>query len=527
MAIAISESGLGTRCENPATGELLGYSPLHQPEDVKQAILSARQAQKAWAQLSIRERAGRLQPIQRYLVENADALVDIITRDNGKVRNDALASEVLHAALAITYYTKNAHKFLRPKSLKSGNIFLSFKRSTLRRVPYGVIGVISPWNYPFNIPFSTVIMGLLAGNAVIMKTASETQLVGLALKQAIASADLPDDLFHYVNLPGKIAGAAFLDNGIDKLFFTGSVGVGKLLVAKSAETLTPLCLELGGNDPMIVCEDADLERAVAGAVYNGFQNCGQSCGGVERVYVHEKVYHAFLELLKQKTESLSVGYDLYGAMDMGAMTTQKQLETVQSHIREAIEQGAMIYAQSPVPKDPYLRNFIPAVVLTQVTHQMRVMREETFGPVVAVMPFKTVSEAIALANDSSLGLSASVWSKSPQKAKRIAHEIQVGAVMLNDHLTSHALPETPWGGFKESGTGRTHGQIGFDEMTQPQVIVRDVLPFVKKNVWWYPYSPVVYQGLKGFLQAVASRRFTSRLVGVFRLLKILPRMFQA
>jgi len=515
-----------TPITNPATGELLGHSPRHSAADVKTAIAKSRAAQPAWAALPLE---GRLRPVGRvrdYLLAHADVLAAEISADGGKVRVDAMATEVVPAVLAVSYYLKKAPEFLRPRPCGPGSLLLPHKRSWIVRQPYGVMGIISPWNYPFAIPFSEIIKALLAGNTAVVKTASETQLVGLRLEACFRAGGFPEDVFRYVNLPGREAGEAMLEGGVDKLLFTGSTAVGKSLMAKAAERLTPLVLELGGKDPMIVCEDADLERAAGGAVWAGLSNSGQSCGAVERVYVLERVYEAFLEILKKKIEALRVGLDRDFEVDMGCMTTDHQFRMVEEHVADALAKGAVVFAKSAVPDDPGLRRFLPAMVLTNVHHGMRIMREETFGPVLGVMKVRDEDEAVALANDSSFGLTASVWSRNRRRAERLAARLRAGAVMINDHMMSHGLPETPWGGFKESGIGRTHGRIGFDEMTQPQVIVDDRLPFVKKNMWWPPYDAAVYRGLRGFIEALHGRGLVRRWKGLKAGLRIVPRFFK-
>ncbi len=509
---------------NPATGSEIGCSPLHTTADLKEMIRKARAVQPRWAALPVGKRITFFYEVQSWLMRHLDELAQTISADNGKLQMDALTAEVLPAVMAASYYIRKANRLLRDKSTGFSNIAFINKRTKVRRAPYGVLGIISPWNYPFSIAFSEVLMGLLSGNAVILKTASETQAVGLALKEAIEAADLPDGLFQFINLPGREAGPAFLNNGIDKLFFTGSVPVGKTLMRMAAETLTPVNLELGGNDAMIVCEDANLERAVSGAIWAGFSNAGQSCGGIERIYVQEKVYQPFLELLKTEIEKLRLGTGMDA--DMGAMTTERQIKSVRKQVDEALSAGATLYAQSALPQNGVLKNMIPAMVLTNVTHRMDVMRDETFGPVVGVMPFKTSQEAIALANDSYLGLTASVWAKDRKKAKKMARQIQAGAVTINDHLMSHGLPDTSWGGFKQSGIGRTHGAQGFMEMTQPQMIVDDWLSGLKKNLWWQPYDKSVYEGLKGLLHGLYGPGFFKRIRGLYALLKIVPKMFK-
>ena len=331
------ESQNQTICRNPATGEILGYSSLNDIKELPQIMAKARVAQASWEKLPVRTRVKYMIRVRDYLAENAEEIAELISRDNGKTRIDALVTEVLPAIMAVDYYAKHAERFLRQKKIPFGNILLLNKRSSIVRVSYGVISVISPWNYPFSIPFSEVVMGILAGNAVLLKTATETQMVGRKLEECFLAARLPEGIFTYVNIPGRLAGSAFLNNGIDKLFFTGSVTVGKMLMREAAETLTPLVLELGGNDAMLVCEDADLHRAVMGAIWAGFSNCGQSCGGVERIYVHEKIYKSFLARLKDKVESLRVGYDKDFNQDLGVMTTERQVTIVKNHIEDALE----------------------------------------------------------------------------------------------------------------------------------------------------------------------------------------------
>ena len=515
-----------TESINPATGEILGETPVHSVDELKHMIQKAREAQKEWRNYTVKQRAKFLRPTGEYLVEHAAEIAEIISRDNGKARVDALLSDVINAIISMKYYCKHAQKFLKDKKLSAGNLLLVNKHSKIVRVPFGVVGIISPWNYPFAIPFHEIIMGLLAGNAIIFKTATETQMVGKAINEAIDKAHLPEGLFAYVNMPGRVAGDAFLENGINKIFFTGSVPVGKYLMRKASETLTPVSLELGGNDPIIVCEDADPHRAASGTLWAGFTNAGQTCGGVERVYVHKNIYDEYMAILKEKIENLRVGYDTDFNVDMGAMTTTYQIEVVKAHVEDALKKGAKIFAQSHVPNDPNLHNFLPAMVLTDVNHDMLLMQEETFGPVVGVMKVNDMDEGIRLANDSVMGLTASVWSRNSRKAEKIARQIQAGAVMINDHLVSHGMAETPWGGFKQSGIGRTHGELGLLEMTEPQVIVHDRLFFAKKDMWWHPYGKQLYDRLLGAVEFLYAKSFSERIEGLLKVMKLLPRVFE-
>lgn len=510
---------------NKATGEKLGSFKIDSADTLVKTIEKARIAQIEWEKVPLKKRADLIKNLSRIICERCDEIAQTISKDNGKTRVDAIVTEILPTAMSASYYAKKAKKFLKTRYLKPGSILLSNKISQIKRVPFGVVGIISPWNYPFAIPFSEVVMALLAGNTVILKTAGETQLVGNILKEVFESAGFPENVFNYVNVEGKVAGDTLLENKIDKLFFTGSVPVGKYLMSKASQTLTPVSLELGGNDAALVCKDADIKRTADGIIWAGFQNAGQSCGGVERVYVDEDIYDDFLEVLKLKVENLRVGYDENFNVDIGVLTTGRQVETVKRHIDDALSKGAVIYAKSNCEDENKWNNLLCPCVLTNVSHDMVVMKEETFGPVIGVMKVKDMDEAIIYANDSNLGLTASVWSGNRKNAKKIAAQIKAGAVTINDHLMSHGLAETPWGGFKESGIGRTHGEIGFAEMTEPQVIVNDIMPFVKRNMWWHPHSKKVYSGIKGILELLYGKGIKKRISGLYKMILLFPRTF--
>lgn len=513
-----------TESYNPFSNELLGLSKENTVEEVERIVSLARTAQREWADLTLDERIKYFYRLRNLIVENADKISELISKENGKIKIDALAAEVLPITMAINYFIKNCKRFLKDKKIKSGNIFLINKRSFIHRVPFGVVGIIAPWNYPFSIPMFDIITALLSGNAVIFKAASDTQMVGRKIEELIFQAGFPKNIFSFINLPGKVAGEALLASGINKLFFTGSTEVGKELASKAAMKLIPVSLELGGNDPMIVLDDADIERAVNGAIWGGFHNCGQSCGGVERIYVHEKIYDAFIKRLKTKVENLVVGNPCDYSSDLGVMTNLKQKQIVEQHISDALNKGAKILASSRLESNS--TNAINAVVLIDVNHSMLVMKDETFGPVVGIMKYSEIDEAIRLANDTNFGLTASVWSRNNKKAIQVGKKINAGVVNINDHLMSHGMAETPWGGFKDSGGHRSHGEFGFMEMTQAQVIIKDILPFVKRNLWWHPYSKKIYDGLIGLIDLQFNRSLLKKFKGAIQLLKIIKRIFR-
>ncbi|EKF75094.1 succinate-semialdehyde dehydrogenase [Alcanivorax hongdengensis A-11-3] len=485
---------------NPATGTAVAELNETDLATLGERMAKARQAQAVWAAKSFKERARHIRMMRSYIVDRAEDLARTVSESNGKTLTDALATEVLPCALACQWYSKNAEKALKPRMRPTGSLLFFNKRTQMMRVPLGVVGIISPWNYPLSIPFGEIVMGLMAGNAILLKVAAATPSVGRAIEQIIAAGELPEGLFQHIVGSGSKVATGFFENGIDKLFFTGSVPAGKTLMAQAADTLTPVSLELGGNDPMIVLDDADLERATNGAAWAGYQNAGQSCGGVERVYVVEAVYDAFVDMLAKKTRQLRHGVGCKGFdVDIGSLTTAGQLRTVQQHLEDALAKGARIEAQSRPVGDVDNGFFFPATLLTNVNNDMLTMCDETFGPIIAVQKVANEEEALQRANDSNLALTSSVWTRDRKRGRALAARLESGVTTINDHLYSHGLSEAPWGGWKESGIGRTHGFEGLEEMSQAKMVNWDLLP-AKRNLWWYPFDQATYKGLLNALR---------------------------
>jgi succinate-semialdehyde dehydrogenase/glutarate-semialdehyde dehydrogenase len=512
---------------NPANGDPVGSIPKTPVESIPGIFQRARKAQATWGAMSFDQRARHIILMREYIIEHADELASAVRLGSGKTQMDALVTEVLPCTLACNWYSKNAARVLRTENRMASSILWIGKASEVRHEPLGVVGIISPWNYPLSIPFGEIVMGLMAGNAVILKVAAVTPMVGKAIEDIVAAGRLPDGLFHHIVGAGAEMSTAMFNNGIDKVFFTGSVPAGKDLMAQASKTLTPLSLELGGKDPMVVLEDADLARAVNGAMWAGFQNAGQSCGGVERIYVHESVYQPFVELLAKRTSQLRMGVpDESLSVDIGSMTTAKQRRVVERQVEEAVAAGAKVLAQCQVHGDE-AGHFYPATVMTQVDHSMSLMREETFGPILPVMAFKTEDEAVALANDCSMALTASVWSRDTARAKRLADRISGGVVAINDHLYTHGMSDLPWGGPKESGLGRTHGPEGLKEMTRPKAVNWDWAR-ATNNLWWYPQDRRTYDTIKAALRMGSPRNPIEFLWAAVRVVPVLlKRMYFA
>ena len=498
---------------NPATGAILREFESANEEDIRSAVMRARAAQPAWNDLGVQKRVGILRQFQQSLLERKAEVADVIVQEAGKPRAEALTTEVLVVLDTARFLIENGYRLLRDESLPHGNLVAKLKTGRLLREPYGVIGIISPWNYPFSIPATESLAALVAGNTVVLKPSELTSLCALELQSLLHGAGVPKDTFQVVVGDGA-TGAALTQSAIDKLVFTGSVATGKRIAAIAAERLLPVVLELGGKDPMIVLDDADIDVASSAAVWGAFVNAGQACLSVERCYVQSRMYEEFLFACVAKTKKLNVGHGADRETDIGPLINERQLRIVESHVEDARNRGARILAGGA--RYPELgRNFYCPTVLADVTHEMRIMREETFGPVLPVMAFENDDEAVRLANDSEYGLAASVWTRDSARGEKIARRIQAGTVMVNDAISCFGISEAPHGGVKASGIGRAHGRFGIDEMVRLKYLDIDRMPGMKK-VWWYGYGEKFAQQMEGFLDSQFARRFSDRIAGLIR-----------
>ena len=498
---------------NPATGEVLRELECAGESEVRDAVLRARSAQAGWAELGLRRRIAIIREFQGRLFSKKSEIAAAITREVGKPLVEALVTEVLVVLDAARFLIDNAWGLLRDEPVPHGNLVTKLKRGWLVREPHGVIGIISPWNYPFSIPATETLAALVAGNAVVLKPSELTPLVALELASLLHASGVPEDVFQVVVGEGP-AGAALLRSPIDKLVFTGSVGTGKRIAAAAAERLLPVVLELGGKDPMLVLDDADVDVASSAAVWGAFVNAGQACLSVERCYVHRSLYESFAKACAEKTKQLRVGNGMDAHTDVGPMIQDRQVRIVESHVEDAKARGARVLAGGA--RLPELGvNFYAPTVLAGVTQDMRIMREETFGPVLPVMACADDDEAVRLANDSEYGLAASVWTRDPKRGERLARRIHAGTVMVNDVISCFGISEAPHGGVKASGVGRTHGRFGLDEMVRVKYLDMDRMPGMKK-VWWHGYGESFRRQMEGFLDMQFAPGMGKRLRGALR-----------
>ena len=472
----------------PATGELLGEVPIASREQVAAVVARARRAQQAWAVLPVEERCERLRRFRDAMAERATELVDLLSLECGKPKHEALIHEVITTLDLLTYYRKHAARILAPQEIPLH--LMVHKRAYTTFQPRGVVGVISPWNFPLVLSMSDVIAALVTGSAVVVKPSEVTPLIVQKVKEIFDSTGLPEDLFGVVQGYGNV-GQALIESGIQKLVFTGGVETGKRVAAACGANLVPCVMELGGKAPLIACADADLEKTARAIVFGGFANAGQVCISVERVYAHRDVYEPLVRRVKELTSELRVGDPSQDFVDIGAIIFPKQIEVAEKHIADALKKGAELVAGGKRMAGP--GQFFEPTVLANCSERMTVMNEEIFGPIVPIQKVDAEDEAVTLANKSHLGLNAYVFTQDGAKGRRIAERIEAGSVLVNDVVSNYACAEVPFGGVKESGFGRVHGDDALREMAEKRTILCDRMPMPAKNPLWFPYSATSYR----------------------------------
>ena len=492
------------KLQNPATRAELGEIRVHTADEVKARVAAARRVQPAFAALGFDKRAEIMRRALRLLLDQQERYIDVIVGETGRSRTETLLMELFPACDSLAYYAKHAERLLRDESpslhlLKNKKLVISYR-------PLGVIGIITPWNGPFVLSLNPTVQALMAGNAVVLKPSEVTPFSGKLVGELFAEAGLPEGVLQVLEGDGE-TGAALVAGGVDKISFTGSVATGRKIGEACGRNLTPCTLELGGKNPSIVCADADIPRAAKGCVVSAYFNAGQFCCATARIYVMESVADAFTEQLVTYVKTLKQGTS--GDFDLGPAIWPRQLEVIERHVNEAVTRGARVLTGGARNRELGELFFQPTVLI-DVAHDMQVMREETFGPVLSVVRVRDEAEALRLANDTSYGLAATIWTRDSQKALELGRRIEAGHVCMNDTSVTYGIHEAPFGGRKQSGLGQVHGPNGLKGYCYAQSIVLERFKLGQEDAW-YPYT----QAKASSLRKVMSWVFGSRLGRMF------------
>ena len=487
---------------NPATGERIGAVPTVTPDQVQGIVDEVAEVQPFWAQLPLSDRARYMRRTAQVLIDSLDELTALLSSEQGKPRSESYVMELLPTIDSLHWIAANLEQILSDERIPTPQVYLKQKRSKFTYEPLGVVGVIAPWNYPWSIPFGEIAIALACGNGVVLKPASLTPLIGQRIQSAFEQAGVPAGIVRTVHGGGAV-GQALVESSAAKIFFTGSVEVGRGVGVACAERMKGSVLELGGKDAQLVLEDANLDNAIAGCLWGGFANAGQTCSGIERVYVARSVADRFVEGVVSGARELTVGDPLAGDTEIGPMVSTEQFELVKELVDDAVAAGATLHCGGPTQPAGLSGAFYAPAVLTGVTHDMRIMREEIFGPVVPIVTVDSDEEAIQLANDSEFGLGASVWTLDRNKGERIARRIESGMVWINDHMYSHGACQCSWGGVKDSGLGRAHSKFGFYECVDVKLVAWE--PSRTRNFWWHPYDESLAEAMHASAQLLYGR----------------------
>ncbi|MDQ3587630.1 MAG: aldehyde dehydrogenase family protein [Actinomycetota bacterium] len=487
---------------NPATGLTIARVPTIGTDGVGELAARARAAQPGWEALGFEGRAKVLKRAQKWTTDNADRIARTIVSETGKTYEDAQIAEISYAAQAFGFWANNAEDYLSDEKIRSTSASVIGRKLFVRYAPVGVVGVIGPWNYPLINSFGDSIPALAAGNSVILKPASLTPLTSLLMEEGLRECGLPEDVLLTAIGPGEV-GSELIEH-VGFVMFTGSTEVGKKVMERAAKTLTPVGLELGGKDPMVVLSDANLERAANAAVHCSMQNGGQTCISIERAYVEEPVYEQFVALVEKKMRAVRYGVPGDpGVTDVGAVTSPPQVDLIDEHVRDAVDKGAKVLVGGNRGDGP--GDFFEPTMLVNVDHTMECMTEETFGPTLPVMKVRDAEEGIRLANDSPYGLQASIWTEDTAKGERLAREVETGVVCVNDAQVNYFALELPMGGWKASGLGSRHGKDGIRKYTKQQtVMIRKFAP-TNKDIYMLPYKARNTKLIRGLVKLLYGR----------------------
>jgi acyl-CoA reductase-like NAD-dependent aldehyde dehydrogenase len=483
---------------NPATKAVLGRVPIMGEDEVRLAVERSWHCFDEWQLTSLKARAKLIANLRKVIAARADEIAKLISEEVGKPLPEAYFSELSGPLDTCLWLSNSGEKLLADQPIPLTNPLLASKQSLVTYEPLGAIGIIAPWNYPFSIPMMTTIMALYAGNTVIIKPSEKSPLIAIKIGELIIEAGFPPSAVEIVT-GDRQTGEYLSKSRLGRLIFTGSVGGGQAVMAQAAASLTPVSLELGGKDAAVVLPDAPIDWTARGLTWGAFTNAGQACASVERVYIVKgKQTDELIKAIVACAHKLKVGPSTDPLSDIGPLIDQQQLDKVAAHVAEAVSMGAKVLSGGKV-RDDLGGFFFEPTVLTGVTHGMKIMTEETFGPVLPIMVVDSEDQAVELANDSEYGLSATIWAGKLPRAECVARDINVGTVLINDVLFSHAVPQLPWGGLRKSGFGRGHSSFGLHDLCNIKHISIDSASGAHR-VWWYPYSPSRIKLAQGGIQ---------------------------
>lgn len=483
---------------NPANKEVVGEVPIMGGTEVNEAVESGWKAFETWQFVDFNKRARLLLKLRKIMEGQADEIAQLVCKEVGKPLTEAYLAELTGPLDTCVWLVENAERTLKDQVINLTNPLLSSKQSLITFEPLGVIGVISPWNYPFAIPMMTILAAVGVGNTVVLKPSEKSPLIGIKIGELFEKAGFPEGVVSVIT-GDRSTGEHLSRARLSRLIFTGSVEGGRKIMAQVAPNLTPLTLELGGKDPAVVLPDAPVEWTARGLTWGAFTNAGQACASIERAYlIKGKRNDRLLEKVVEYTKSLKLGDPSDPTVDVGPLIDEIQLEKVIGHLEQARAMGATIlYGGNR--RDDLGGFFLEPTVLTNVNHKMDIMRKESFGPVLPIMVAESEDEAVELANDSDFGLTACVWGKNLGRAEAIARDLNVGTVLINDCLFSHASPQLPWGGLKKSGFGRTHSTFGLLDLVNIKHINLDAAGGINR-MWWFPYGEPRVKTVRGGLK---------------------------
>jgi succinate-semialdehyde dehydrogenase/glutarate-semialdehyde dehydrogenase len=497
---------------NPATKEKLGEVPLMHAGQVEEAVAGAWRAFDIWQMTNFAERSKMVMSFHKVLEKHADEVAALITAEVGKPVVEAYMSELTGPLDTCVYLTENIETLLKEQTLNFANPLLSSKQSSIVFDPLGVIGIISPWNYPFSIPVMNMLAALMTGNTVVLKPSEKSPLIGLKIGELFEKAGFPRGVVTVIT-GDRRTGEALTKCKLSRIIFTGSVAGGASVMAQAAPNIVPVSMELGGKDPAIVLPDAPIDWTAKGLVWGAFTNAGQACASIERVYIIKgKNTDKLIERIVYHTSQLRLGQPTNPDTEIGPVVDEQQLLKIVDQVEKAKAEGAKILCGGN-RRDDLGGYFFEPTVMTDVNHKMDIMTVETFGPVMPIMIVNSEDEAVMLANDSEYGLAASVWSPNLRRCEAIARDLNTGTVLMNDCLFSHASPQVPWGGTKKSGIGRSHGQFGLLDLVNIKHICTDSAGGGNR-VWWYPYGQTRVKVAQGGIKLLHGSNILTKFKGM-------------